>query len=453
MFRRLAILSLLAAVAVAAPFAATGSASTTCVKYASPSGADSAAGTAETPFATAQKLVSSLDAGEAGCLLPGTYAEDVTISRGGAQGSPITLTSAPGSRATLRGRLWITDAANDVVLQGLLIDARSASNLPSPTVNGDRVRLVDNEITNFHAPGICLLLGSESGWGTAVDAVIEGNRIHDCGATASTNRHHGIYIQSTRNARIVGNWIYDNTDRGIQLYPDAQGTVVANNIIDGNGEGIMFSGEGGFSSSGSRVYGNVISNATLRFNVESWYPAGNPIGSDNVVEGNCVWNGKQGNVAPAVGFTVSAALVVADPLFVDRAAKNFSMASSSPCARFGPAPAASVPGEAVPTPVSTPVPVPPTPVVVLPVPPPVATPVKDKPSSKRPKRVTQSVSTSKRHPAFVRANGAVRIWWGGRYRTRLQLARHLASRGVTYSSWARKHGKADRALRLGRLPR
>lgn len=474
--RRLALLTLLLIAFAATGLTSAAAAATSCTRYASPAGSDSAAGSTQAPFATAQKLVSSLGAGETGCLLPGTYTEDVTISRGGAKDSPITLTSAPGSRATLRGRLWVTDAANDVVLEGLFIDARSNSNLPSPTVNGDRVRLVGNEITNFHAPGICLLLGSESGWGTAVDPLVEGNRIHDCGAGAgaSANRHHGIYLQSTRSARILGNWIYDNTDRGIQLYPDAQGTVIANNVIDGNGEGILFSGEAGFASSGSRVYGNVISNATIRYNVESWYPAGNPLGSDNLVQRNCVWNGKQGNVAPAAGFTVAEALVVADPQFVDRVSKDFRMASSSPCAGFGPTSAVPAPPPApvAPVPVTPAVPVTvpaPAPVVPgsnnggtpAPVPTKPAAPApaalatkKDKPNQKQaPKRATQSASTTKRHPTFVRTNGALRIWWGGRYRTRLQLARHLASRGVRYTYWARKHGSAARALKTGHSPR
>lgn len=428
---RFGFLTLLVLALAGAGLTSAAGAATSCSRYAAPTGSDRAAGTPQDPFATAQKLVSSLTAGETGCLLPGTYHEDVTISRGGSQGSPITLTSAPGSRATVRGRLWVTDSADDVVLQGLFIDARNASQLPSPTVNGDRVRLLDNEITNFHDPAICLLLGSESGWGTAVDPVVQGNRIHDCGAGVSTNRHHGVYVQSTRNAQIVGNWIYDNTDRGIQLYPDAQNTVIANNLIDGNGEGIMFSGEGGLASSGSRVHGNVISNATIRFNVESWYPAGNPVGSDNLVQSNCVWNGKQGNVAPAVGFTVASAQVVANPQFVDHDAKNFELASTSPCAGFGP------------TAVAQPAPVTSTP-------PPSEPPVKGKPKKPAPKRTTQA-ATSKQ-PSFVRTNGVVRILWQERYRTRPEFARYLDGRGLTYSAWSRKHPAAARVLRTNRLP-
>ena len=71
--------------------------------------------------------------------------------------------------------------------------------------------------------------------------MIERNRIHNCGQLPPTNHHHGIYVEASDGARITDNWIYDNADRGIQLFPDAQGTYVARNVIDGNGQGVIFS--------------------------------------------------------------------------------------------------------------------------------------------------------------------------------------------------------------------
>src|SRR4051812_46967474 len=57
--------------------------SPTCDKVAAANGSDSASGTADAPYRSAQKLSDSLVAGQTGCLRAGTYNEDVTVSHGG----------------------------------------------------------------------------------------------------------------------------------------------------------------------------------------------------------------------------------------------------------------------------------------------------------------------------------------------------------------------------------
>ena len=52
-----------------------------------------------------------------------------------------------------------------------------------------------------------------------------------------TNRHQGISVWNAGDTEITQNVIFDNADRGIQLFPNAQRTHVAYNTIDGNGEG------------------------------------------------------------------------------------------------------------------------------------------------------------------------------------------------------------------------
>jgi parallel beta-helix repeat protein len=305
-----------------------------CTKWAAPNGSDSAAGTYASPFRTAQKLIESLSAAQTGCLMPGTYVENLRFSVSGQPGLPITLTSDPSGRATVQGRMYVPDTANDITVKGLMIDGRNASSLPSPTVTGDRISFIGNEVTNYNTE-ICFDLGSTLGYGIAVDVVLDGNRIHNCGALPSTNKDHAVYVESTRNAKIINNVIYDNADRGVQLYPDAQGTLVANNVIDGNGEGILFAGESGVASSSNTVVDNLITNANIRYNVESWWPNGNPIGTGNLVQLNCVWNGKQGNFDGGAGYTEVSNLIV-DPLYVNRFAKDFRLAAGSPCAGKGP---------------------------------------------------------------------------------------------------------------------
>ena len=326
-----AVLGAAALAYVATPASAT----TTCDRYASTTGNDAAAGTAAAPYRTAQKLADSLSAGQTGCLLGGVFTEDLRINHGGAVGSPIELTSAPGNRATLVGRLFIPDSSNDVVVSDLNLNGRNASTLPSPTVAGDRVTFRGNDVTNGHT-GICFTLGSALGWGVAHDTVLDGNRIHDCGRLPATNHDHGIYVESSRNAVITDNYIFNNADRGIQLYPDAQGTRIANNLIDGNGEGVAFGGESGSASSTNTVSNNIIANSVGRANVESWWPAGNPVGSGNLVTSNCTWNGAGANIDLSGGGFTAVGNTIANPLFSSRSTQNFTLGAGSQCAGDGP---------------------------------------------------------------------------------------------------------------------
>ena len=168
----------LCAIAIAAVLgfgAAPSDATVSCDRYAATSGSDSAAGTSAAPFRTAQKLADSLSAGQTGCLSAGVYKEDLRLNHGGVPGSPIRLTSAPGSRATLVGRLYVPDTSNDAVFADLNLDGTNSGNLSSPMVAGDRITFTGNDVTDKHT-SICFGLGSDSGWGTAVDVVIDNNR-------------------------------------------------------------------------------------------------------------------------------------------------------------------------------------------------------------------------------------------------------------------------------------
>jgi hypothetical protein len=306
-----------------------------CTRIASTDGSDSAPGTEAQPYRTAQRLVDSLAPGETGCLRAGTYAENVTISGSGSAGAPLTITSSPGERATIAGKLWVPDSANFVTVSSLNLDGRNAHSLPSPAVSGDDVRFVDNDVTSDNT-SICFDLGPTT-YGRAYRAVIERNRIHNCGKLPPTNLGHGIYVEHSTGARITENLIYDNADRGVQLYPDAQLTYVDHNVIDGNGEGVLIAGGnedyGPQASSDSLIEHNVITYSTQRHNVE--YHWGSPIvGGRNVVRNNCIYGGAldadNHGISPQVGFTAYDN-VMAEPRFVDRAAKDFGLRSDSPC--------------------------------------------------------------------------------------------------------------------------
>lgn len=279
-----------------------------------------------------QRLVDSLRPGQVGCLRQGTYRGPVTIRRSGEPGRPITLQPRPGARARLVGALTVTRRAAHVVIRRLYLDGSRRPGVPSPIVNGRKIRFLENDVTNAHT-AICFALGNPR-FGVARDVTIQRNRIHECGQLPATNLEQGIYVAVARGTRIVGNWIYENADQGVQLYPDARGTYVAGNVIDGNGEGIIFGGLRRVAASDNLVQGNVISNSRIRNNVE-WHFEGT-VGTGNVVRRNCIGggagdgDGDGGVMQPVIGFRL-VDNVLAQPEF--RSPGDYRLRPGSACAR------------------------------------------------------------------------------------------------------------------------
>jgi hypothetical protein len=321
-------LLILPAGAASAPLGAT-TTPAACTLVASPTGSDSGSGTPAAPFQTVQKLISSLTPGQTGCVKQGTYDEDVTFRTSGTATAPITLTSYPGQTATIVGRMYIVDGANYVTVTGLDLNGENPQQALSPMIDANNATFSYDNVTNDHT-GTCFGIGSAT-WGWATGTLITHDTIHDCGQLPATNSQHGLYIGAATNTTIAWSLIYGNADRGIQLYPDAQHTTIDHDIIDDNGEGIIISGDGGVASSHTDVYDNILSNANVRHDVESYWPAGNPVGVDNVVRDNCVWGGREGTIDGAMGgFTAKDNLHI-NPGYVDVAAHDYEMSATSQC--------------------------------------------------------------------------------------------------------------------------
>jgi parallel beta-helix repeat protein len=303
--------TLAASIGSAAPAAAA----TSCDQVASPG------------QGAVQRLVDSLAPGQVGCLRAGTYNGDVRVGTRG-----ITLTRYGDDRATVKGRFWIARGSDNVTVEDLYLDGANRDDLPSPTINADGATFRRNDVSNGHR-SICFVLGHPD-YGRADDATIELNRIHDCGHLPANGHDHGIYVAMATNALIRGNWIYDNADYGIQLYPNADGSRIVGNVIDGNGRGITFSGEYGVTSSNNVVEGNVIANSKDRYNIESWFARGTPIGQGNVVRDNCIAGGAldhgNGGIADEWGFRV-VDTIRTRVAYADRRAGDFRLAPGSRC--------------------------------------------------------------------------------------------------------------------------
>ena len=327
--------------AAASPGARTAAPARACDRAASVSGQDSAPGTMSRPFRTIHRLLRALRPGETGCLLGGTFVENVSIARGGRPRARVTLRSAPGTRARVAGYVVIRDSANYVTFAHVDVDGHDVTPI-TVHVYGDDAILSDLNVTNRDKrndtyTGSCILLGRHGA--PTFRALVEKSRIHDCG---SSGHDHGIYAEFPRAAIIRDNYIYDSPGYGISMYPDAQSTFVTRNVIDGNGHGnVTFSGEqaGGeypqdMASSRNVLTRNVIANARTRYNVESFFPSLSPVG--NTVTFNCVWNAPWGNFGYTSGYD-RARNIERNPLYVDRRSKDYRLQPGSPCRGMGPA--------------------------------------------------------------------------------------------------------------------
>ncbi len=306
-----------------------------CDRIAAVRGADSAAGSRARPFRTARRLVRSLKPGQTGCFRKGEYSFSQLILS-----TPrITLTSVGPHRAALRGDLKVNPQGKRTVIKGLRLNGAGGRNEIGPRIYAHGVVLRRNRITNRHT-GICVLVGPYYSGAAPRNVVIARNHIHDCGALPSTNRAHGIYLSGSRNAVIRRNFIYGNADRGIQQYPNAQGSLIVGNVIDRNGDGINFGGNAsGACSNDNLVMGNVIANSKIGWNAYSG--AEGPTCHGNVLRQNCVFgsnadrrfNRNGGVQTPSRNFT-AAGNRVARPRYRRPGAGDFRLRAGSRCAQM-----------------------------------------------------------------------------------------------------------------------
>jgi hypothetical protein len=301
-----------------------------CDRFASPRGSDRNRGTVRSPFRTPERLIRSLAPGQTGCLRRGVYSTDMlNVERGGRKGAPIRLRSLPGERARLVGIVQVREGADHVVLSRLTFEGTGGAN--TIKIYARDVVVQYSDVTNAWRGQSCMILGSDE-VGAAVRTIVRGNRFHECGDPDNDNKDHSIYAANLQGGRIVGNRFWNHTAYAIHLYPNANRNVVARNVIDGGSPsirgGILIASEDEYSSSGNLIERNIITHAT-DWNVSTnWNGA---IGTGNVVRYNCVWGGGEGNIETDDGGLRAYGNVVRNPVFVNRAARDYRLRRASPC--------------------------------------------------------------------------------------------------------------------------
>lgn len=303
-----------------------------CDRVASPRGSDSrGSGSVKRPFRTPQRLIDSLRPGQTGCFRGGRY----RFSLARIATRRITLTSYRGENVTLHGSIKIVPPGSGSTIAGMRLNGKGGESDIGPKIYADNVVIRNNRITNRHSD-ICILVARFYSRPAPRNVVIAHNRVYGCGELPSTNLDHGIYLSAGVGTVVADNLIYDNADRGIQIYPAPRRTQIVGNVINGNGDGIVITGSEATAPTETAIHGNVISNSRLSWNVRSG-PSGRT-GRRNVVTGNCVYAGRGyspfkangGIERPSRNFT-AASNVIAKPGYRKPAAGDLGLHPNSRC--------------------------------------------------------------------------------------------------------------------------
>jgi nitrous oxidase accessory protein NosD len=298
-----------------------------CDLYASPRASGQGSGSRSRPYQSLERLARSLGPGQVGCLMPGRFRHRGVVRLDEPR---TTIRSLGRPRATNDGALWVEPGAHGARIAGLRLTSHDREFAIPLKVQADGVKLLGNDITAARSIS-CVLVGSSR---TVSGLLIEGNRIHNCGRTGKLD--HLIYLTQSRGAVIRRNLLVHNPGGwAVHLYPDADGTLVAGNVIDSNQGGVIFAGSGGGATSdGNVVRGNVITNSSPRWNIESSW-SGGPSGHGNNASQNCLLSSGRGapsGLGYTNGFQASSNVVAHAPVYVDRKAGNYRVRRGSRCA-------------------------------------------------------------------------------------------------------------------------
>ncbi len=326
-------------IAVAVSGAASGSpAAVRCDFWAAPYGLDTNPGTQAAPFLTLAKLAGTLTPGQTGCLPSGaSFATREVITAVGTRSGRITIRTAPGGvRAILSDGIETTQATRFLTLTNLAILGRdeSANRTVSGTVvlRGFSIALTRSDV----GPGTLKDVGRSC---VALDhagsAVIDGNILHECNGASPGLYAAGVLASTSVGARILNNVIYGNLGGdAIAFSPNAQVSRARFNLMVDNLGGIYFGGDPKVASRDTVVEQNVIIRNS-RFDVHSAYGANSPVGSGNIVRGNCIWS--PGAVTAAgEGFRMGVNRKVSARVVEGQG--TYHLAATSPCRAYRPRP-------------------------------------------------------------------------------------------------------------------
>ena len=313
----------LAAAACLAPAATAEAAAPTKVPAAMPQ----SKGTVKylSPGDSVQSALNNASAGDRLLLRPGTYSGNVETNAKGSSSNPITITSASGGTAVIKGGFKV-NGGGYLRVTGLKFDGKGTNGWGTSVWNSDHVEISYNEITGYPgiAQGILLKEGSD-------DVQMLGNRIHDVGGEWPEHEH-AIYCDSANRPIMANNLIYSSrAGYGIHLFGNCDNALVTNNTVTtSQTSGITIGGNSDRGTTDNALIQNniVADNANGGNGSYGWGVTSYQEGSGNVIRNNLFHNNSKGSVN--CGKCSVSGNKVADPMFVNAGARDYRVKSGSP---------------------------------------------------------------------------------------------------------------------------
>lgn len=205
--------------------------------YVSPNGSDSNTGDINNPYATVQKALENVEAGQTIYLREGTYTALNTFVTSGQEGNYITLRNYPNEKPYLTmtngtdGAILSLDGNDYIKIEGLEIGGYSSAIAQGILLDGDENHIIirNNDIHNLVTtkPGenqdgeanAILCYGEGKTEELSINNIaIENNTVHDnttgwCESVSVTG--------NTKYINVINNFVYNNTNIGIDFYGNA----------------------------------------------------------------------------------------------------------------------------------------------------------------------------------------------------------------------------------------
>ena len=275
--------------------------------WVSPSGSDSNAGSASSPFATLQHSMMSLKPGDTLDVESGTYTgfiagwDSTPASTGdpygtidGTAGNPITIQAAPNASpgsVIISSRnsetavgIDLEPGCNYITISGFTIQNGNGSiTKEGIKVTGNNDSIINNTVTGVGGFGIFT--------DNANNVLIQGNTVS--GTTGSGDSGHGIYVSGTTSGAVIqGNIIDNNGSGGMNINGDASegGTkLVTNALIEDNqiynngGNGINADGLQSSTIKNNLIY-NYASYGICLYQIDAGGPSINNVIVNNTID-------------------------------------------------------------------------------------------------------------------------------------------------------------------------